>query len=260
MNLGDRIKMYEKLETSSRFIPMVPIYARIDGRSFSKFTKNMTKPFDRTLSQIMMQVTKYLVEETGACIGYTQSDEISLIFNQKTVESDIFFSGKKQKMISILAALTTAKFVELALKYYPEECSKRLPVFDCRVFQVPSKIEAVNCLNWRSEDAIRNSIQMAGRAVFSHSQLDRKNQNQILDMLVNEKQINWNDYPKFFKEGTFWQRQTYEKNVDGVPVIRSKVDEVITDIKFNSMSMSEKVDFIFGKEYVETIEKEKENT
>lgn len=246
MKLGDRIKMYEKMETSDRFMPMLPIYARIDGRSFSKFTKGMTKPYDRTLSKIMMEVTKYLVQETGACIGYTQSDEISLVFNQKTIESDVFFSGKKQKMVSVLAGLATAKFVELALKLYPEECAKRLPVFDCRVFQVPSKVEAVNCFVWRSQDAIRNSIQMAGRAVFSHSELDRKNQNQILDMLINEKGINWNDYPKFFKEGSFWQRQSYEKMVDGVPVIRSKVDEVLIGTKFESLSTKEKVKLIFG--------------
>lgn len=250
MKLGDRIKTYEKLETSDRFMPMLPIYARIDGRSFSKFTKGMTKPYDRTLSRIMMEVTKYLVEETGACIGYTQSDEISLVFLQKSMESDVFFSGKKQKMVSVLAGLATAKFVELALKFYPDECAKRLPVFDCRVFQVPSKVEAVNCFVWRSQDAVRNSIQMAGRAVFSHSELDRKNQNNILDMLINEKGINWNDYPKFFKEGTFWQRQNYEKIVEGVPVIRSKVDEVLSDVKFEDLSTDEKVKLIFGDDDV----------
>lgn len=256
MKLGDRIKTYEKLETSDRFMPMLPIYARIDGRSFSKFTKGMTKPYDQTLSHIMMEVTKYLVEETGACIGYTQSDEISLVFFQKSMESDVFFSGKKQKMVSVLAGLATAKFVELALKFYPVECAKRLPVFDCRVFQVPSKVEAVNCFIWRSQDAVRNSIQMAGRAVFSHSELDRKNQSNILDMLLNEKGINWNDYPKFFKEGTFWQRQNYEKIVEGVPVIRSKVDEVLEVIKFEDLSTDEKVKLIFGDEDV--IQKENE--
>lgn len=254
MNLGDRIKIYEKMETSDRFMPMLPIYARIDGRSFSKFTKGMTKPYDSTLSKIMMEVTKYLVQETGACIGYTQSDEISLVFNQKSIDSDVFFSGKKQKMVSVLAGLATAKFVELALTFYPKECEKRLPVFDCRVFQVPSKVEAVNCFVWRSQDAIRNSVQMAGRAVFSHSELDRKNQNQILDMLINEKGINWNDYPKFFKEGTFWQRQNYEKVVDGKPVIRSKVDEVLVGTKFEDLSTEDKVKLIFGEE--DAIQKE----
>ncbi|SOK58419.1 tRNAHis-5'-guanylyltransferase [Yersinia phage fHe-Yen9-04] len=247
MKLGDRIKLYEKMETSNKFMPGLPIYARIDGRSFSKFTNKMIKPYDQNLSRLMQEVTKYLVKETSACIGYTQSDEISLVFMQKSPESDIFFSGKKQKMVSVLAALATAKFIELALKFYPEECSNRLPVFDCRVFQVPNKSEAANCLIWRSQDAIRNSIQMAGRAVFSHKELDRKNQNDILDMLINEKGINWNDYPKFFKEGSFFQRVTYEKDgQNGEVVIRSKVDEIIPELKFENLSTEEKVKLIFG--------------
>ncbi|AQW88671.1 tRNA-His guanylyltransferase [Serratia phage BF] len=252
MKLGDRIKLYEKMETSNKFMPWLPIYARIDGRSFSKFTNGMIKPYDPILSRIMQEVTAYLVKETSACIGYTQSDEISLVFMQKSPESDVFFSGKKQKMVSVLAALATAKFIELALKFYPEECAKRLPVFDCRVFQVPNKSEAANCLIWRSQDAIRNSIQMAGRAVFSHKELDRKNQNDILDMLINEKGINWNEYPKFFKEGSFFQRVTYMKEVlDGEPVMRSKVDEVIVDTKFEDLNTEEKVKLIFGDEDVQ---------
>lgn len=252
MKLGDRIKMYEKMETADKFLPGVPIYARIDGRSFSKFTSGMIKPYDAVLSKIMQEVTAYLVKETSACIGYTQSDEISLVFMQKSFESDVFFSGKKQKMVSVLAALATAKFVELALKFYPVECAKRLPVFDCRVFQVPTKSEAVNCLMWRSQDAIRNSIQMAGRAVFSHKELDRKNQSDILDMLINDKQINWNEYPKYFKEGSFFKRVTYEKartdGEEGETVIRSKVSEVIEDTKFEDLDMAEKIELVFGKD------------
>lgn len=244
MELGDRIKMYEKLETSNRFLPMVPIYARIDGRSFSKFTRNMTKPYDVCMSTIMQEVTQYLVKETGAKIGYTQSDEISLVFLQDNSDSDVFFSGKKQKMISVLAGLATAKFVQLAIDLFPEECDKTLPVFDCRVFQVPSKVEAVNCFVWRSQDAIRNSIQMAGRAEFSHKELDHKSSKDILDMLINDKGINWNNYPKFFKEGSFWQRVKYEREPG---VIRSKIAEVIPDTKFEDLSTEDKVKLIFGE-------------
>lgn len=241
MTLGDRIKEYEKIETSQKFIPMLPIYARIDGRSFSKFTKSMKKPYDEELSRIMQEVTEYLVKETNACIGYTQSDEISLVWHQKSYESDVFFARKKQKMVSVLAGLATAKFVQLALTSYPEECSKRLPVFDCRVFQLPSKVEAVNALTWRNQDAIRNSIQMAGHAYFSHKELDRKNTSDILVMLEGEGVI-WGSYPKFFKEGTFFQRITYEKSPG---VIRSCVAEVIPNDTFESLTMDDKIELIF---------------
>lgn len=149
-------------------------------------------------------------------------------------------------MVSVLAALTTAKFIELALKEYPEECSNRLPVFDCRIFQVPSKIEAVNCFVWRNQDAVRNSISMAAYANFSHNALQGKSTNEKLDMLINEKGINWNEYPKFFKEGTFFKRVEYIKEYEGKPVIRHKIDEVIVDTKFEDLSMAEKDKLIFG--------------
>ena len=61
----------------------------------------------------------YLVEETGATTGYTQSDEISLCWKQESYKRDIFFAGKIQKMVPTLSALATAKFVELALRRFP---------------------------------------------------------------------------------------------------------------------------------------------
>lgn len=39
---------------------------------------NMKKQFDNRLIDLMVDSTSYLVRETNACCGYTQSDEISL--------------------------------------------------------------------------------------------------------------------------------------------------------------------------------------
>lgn len=41
---GDRMKTYESIETGRKFIPLLPVYARIDGRCFSKFTRDMDRP------------------------------------------------------------------------------------------------------------------------------------------------------------------------------------------------------------------------
>ena len=62
--LGDRMKTYEKLETSSKFIPGLPIYVRIDGRGFSKFTKQMTRPYDQRLSFLMQQQLNILLKNS----------------------------------------------------------------------------------------------------------------------------------------------------------------------------------------------------
>ncbi|UYE98573.1 putative tRNA-His guanylyltransferase [Xanthomonas phage XbC2] len=247
MNLGDRIKHYEKMETTDKFMPMLPIVARLDGRSFSKFTKSMVKPFDIDMTMIMQAVTKYLVEESGAEVGYTQSDEITLVFWQRDYESDVFFAGKKQKMVSVLASLATAMFVKLALQHFPEECSKRLPHFDCRVFQVPSRSEATNAVLWRVQDAVRNSISMAAHATFGHSKLQGKSTNNKLDMLL-EAGINWNDYPKAWKEGSFFKRQNYIKMHEGNEVIRSHVTEVLVNQKFEDLSTLDRMRVVFGDE------------
>ncbi len=241
-SFGDRLKMYEKMETDNYFIPLLPVYARIDGRCFSKFTKGMNRPYDEKMSWMMQETTKYLVEQTGALAGYTQSDEISLVWYSEDIKSEIFFCGKKQKMTSILAAIATAKFVQLALEYFPEKCAKTLPTFDARVFQLPNKIEAMNCFLWRVQDAVKNSITMAASSVYSHKELMNKNGSQKMDMLM-EKGINWNDYPKFFKEGSFFKRQNYMKG----DVMRTRIVETNLFDKFKDLSTEQRVDFIFSK-------------
>ena len=100
--LGDRIKSYEIAETGLKFINGLPIVVRLDGKSFHSFTKNMKKPYDQDMMDLMDDTTKYLLEESGAIIAYTQSDEISLILFPwlKNNEADLPFGGKKFKIIS----------------------------------------------------------------------------------------------------------------------------------------------------------------
>lgn len=204
MNLNDRMKMYEKFETGRRFLPKLPVVARLDGRSFHSFTRGLKRPFDERLSNLMVSVTKFLVEESNACIGYTQSDEISLVFYSDDVESQIYFDAKIFKMTSMLASVATAQFNRLLPEFIPEKTGQ-LPLFDCRVWSVPSKEEAANVLVWREQDATRNSISMAAQAYYSHKQLNGKNTDDMQEMLF-QKGVNWNDYPAFFKRGVYVQR------------------------------------------------------
>lgn len=73
-DFGDRMKLYEMAEAGRKFMPLLPVIARIDGRSFSKFTKGLERPYDIRLSKLMVATTKFLVQETNANCGYTQSD------------------------------------------------------------------------------------------------------------------------------------------------------------------------------------------
>ena len=208
--LGDRMKAYEAQETARRFLPMLPVYARIDGRSFSAFTRDMARPYDERMSRAMVETTKGLVERTHARIGYTQSDEISLVWLADIPEGSYFFDGKTMKMASVLAGLTTALFMRIIWDEFGPEYAYRLPHFDARVFQLPSRIEAANTFLWRELDATKNAISMAARSIYSHKALDHKNGAQMQEMLF-AKGINFNDYPAFFKRGTFVRRITKER-------------------------------------------------
>lgn len=68
-DLGDRMKLYEMAEAGRKCMPLLPIVARIDGRSFSRFTQGLERPFDRRLSGLMIETVKFLVRETGAACG-----------------------------------------------------------------------------------------------------------------------------------------------------------------------------------------------
>jgi tRNA(His) 5'-end guanylyltransferase len=48
---------------------------------------------------------------------------------------------------------------------------------------------------------------MAASSMFSHKQLMNKSGAEMQEMMFQEKSINFNDYPDWFKRGTFLQRR-----------------------------------------------------
>ena len=204
--LGDRMKEIEGMESDRRFLRQLPICARLDGKCFSSFTRNMRKPYDERFSKCMAWTTEFLVQETNARIGYTQSDEISLVFYEPDFKSQIFFDGRIQKMVSVLASMATLrfyKFLDVNLSGWANE----FPVFDCRVWQVPNKEEACNVLLFREIDATKNSIAGVAQMHYSHKELFGKGQADQHEML-HAKGVNWaTDFPVFFKRGVYFQRR-----------------------------------------------------
>lgn len=205
-DLGDRMKLYEGMEAGRRLMPLLPAMARIDGRAFHSFTKGMERPFDAVFSSCMVGTTAALVRDTGACMGYTQSDEITLAWHASTTQSQIWFDGRVAKMTSQLAAQATLIFYRLVLERMPQYAD-RLPTFDARVWNVPNRAEGANVFLWREWDATKNSVSMAASAYYSHKALLGKNSPQKHDML-HAKGVNWNDYPPLLKRGAYVQRRT----------------------------------------------------
>lgn len=178
----------------------------------------------------MNATMKYLCENIQGCkIGYTQSDEITLLLTDyDTLTTDAWFGYGVQKMCSVVASMATLAFN----KYLPQEiesyqikwrfgltpqcvrtqeehkkyvdalikAANKGAMFDARCFNIP-KEEVTNCFIWRQQDATRNAIQMLGQCHFSEKELHKKSCNKIQDMLMTQKGINFNDMPTEFKRG-----------------------------------------------------------
>jgi tRNA(His) guanylyltransferase len=202
---GDRMKAYERRESGRRVLPLLPVLLRIDGRGFSRFCQGLERPYDPRLASLMVDTTRYLVQESGALCGYTQSDEISLLLYSEDRKTQIFFDGKIQKINSVLCSMTSAYFNHHKRVSMPDK-AETLAVFDSRLWSVPTRDEAADSFLWRERDATKNSISMAARTFYSHDELLGKSANELQEMLF-QKGVNWNDYPPGFKRGTFVQRQ-----------------------------------------------------
>jgi len=212
-DLGTRMKDYESHETSRRSMKRLPICVRVDGRAFHTFTRGLARPFDEGFSKAMVETCKFLVEQTHAKIGYTQSDEITLVFWDGSHTAEPLFGGKFFKLTSVIASLTTGKFMSLIPEHMPSKVGK-IPSFDARIFQVPDLSEAANLILWRWIDARKNSISMAAQAHFTPKQLHGLDAKARLNMLKEKKGIVWADeFPDHLKWGTFVQRKSVERDL-----------------------------------------------
>lgn len=230
-DLAERMKGYEK---RNRYYLQrrIPVILRLDMRAGHSFTKGFERPFDEVFIKAIQETAKYLCENVQNCkLSYQQSDEITLLLvDYEKINTDCFFEYRVDKLCSIAASMATMKFNQVfkELSYRESEnleviCRKnpylenrdcltkisnvhtnsadKGAMFDCRCFNIP-KEEVTNSIYWRQLDATRNSIQMVGQASFSHKELQNKSCNDIQDMLMTQKGINWNDLPLYQKRGS----------------------------------------------------------
>lgn len=236
-----RCKALEAVATDPRATRGMPLLVRLDGRAFHTYTRGMRRPYDERLSRCMIETTKALVKDSQARVGYTQSDEITLLFwaDPAFPSSEFPFDGRFQKLTSVLAGLASAQFALLAYDALPEKRGQ-VPHFDARAWSVPTTELAVEAVAWRVADARKNSIAMAAQSVYSHKQLLNKGSDEQLRML-REAGIDWPLYPDFFRVGSFIRRVNVQVQIDdeerlripekhrpdsGTMVMRSRMMEV----------------------------------
>ncbi len=217
--LGDRMKDYESI--SKTRLPRRSWWViRLDGKAFHTWTKGREKPFDIGLNAVMDLTMGALAEQIeGAVFGYTQSDEISILVKPGGRDTQPWFDGQVQKIVSVSASIATGTF---NLKWEPVSHApmgydRGLAYFDARVFALPSAGEVSNYLKWRQQDCTRNSVSMAAQAHFSHKELQGLKRDAMIVKLDEEKGVFWYDYPDRFKFGA----QTWRETVDHGTYVRS---------------------------------------
>lgn len=239
-NLTSTIKQYEKAY-ENRIEYEKYLLVRIDGHKFSKFTKKFNKPYDYLLSVAMENTTKDLVDKFGASLGFTQSDEITLVFPPSFIEKDgeiinnQIFGGRTQKMASLISAYTSTRFnywleTEFKFNVYSkiEFCEEKsnteynamvmrnfgTAYFDARVFGVPTKEDAFLTVMWRYLDTIKNSKSMFAQAYCSHKSLLNKSGNEQIALCLSQTGNDWYTVDKRYRFGIFVKKEKYLKPVD----------------------------------------------
>ena len=191
-------------------IPEMYIVVRLDGRSFTKLTKNICNfevPFDAKFRDYMVETTTHLMDCGFRVIyGYTESDEISLLWHR----DDNAFGRKSRKIISVLAGEASAKFSLLL---------GNVACFDARISELPNIDLVVDYFRWRNEDAHRNALNS-----YCYWLLRKKGENvedatnYLSGMSVSDKNellflnsINFNEIPNWQKRGVGLYWQNYDK-------------------------------------------------
>lgn len=193
------MRVYE--ESMDQYIlPDMYIVVRLDGRSFTRLTKEVCHfeaPFDVKFRDLMIHTVKSIMECGFRIIyGYTESDEISLLFHPE----DNTFGRKVRKINTTLAGEASAAF-SLALG--------QVATFDCRVVPLPSKERVADYFIWRQEDSHRNSL---NAHCYWALRKEGKNLNEATEALEGQdvafknellfqRGINYNDLPSWQKRG-----------------------------------------------------------
>ena len=107
--LDSKMRVYEE-SLDQALLPELYMVARLDGNRFTRLTKEVCKfeaPFDIRFRDMMIETVKALMNYGFRVIyGYTESDEISLLFHP----DEDTFGRKVRKYNSLLAGVASTTF------------------------------------------------------------------------------------------------------------------------------------------------------
>lgn len=239
--LGDVCKKFETVETEQYFDKNKFLIARLDGRSFSSYTKNMNKSFDLKLISLMMELSESLMKEFNCDVIYHQSDEITMIWfsSQKLI-----FEGKKHKLLSVIPAYASSLFSTLIPDFFgiPHNLGDQVPCFDCRIFQVDTVDDIVDQLYWRVKDCKKNSISQIANHLYNHKNLHKKTTKMKIEMIKEKTGIDVRDlYHSLELYGNvLFKQRVHRQKVQSGNVIKY-IRKVVCNFQFETEPFREDV-------------------
>jgi tRNA(His) 5'-end guanylyltransferase len=180
---------------------------RVDGRSFSRFTEQrFDKPFDPRFSALMTGTAQALLTELGGRYAYTESDEISIVFDP----SFDLFGREVEKLVSISASIASATFTH---------AGGEPAYFDSRIWMGAGVGDVVDYLSWRQADAARCALngwcywtlRKEGRSVRQATTALKGTTVAAKNELLYARGINFNEVPAWQRRGIGLWWQTHAK-------------------------------------------------
>lgn len=229
VSLKNRISGYEEA-SNYKLLARLPIILTINGRSFSKITSLLEKPFFTPFTQCMYStLVKLLHEIDGAIFGYSFNDEIVIVLrNDQQLETDPWYDNEIQKIVSVVSSLATLQFNNVANSIDLNLIGE--PVFLVNAFVVPNVVEAINVMVSKQQQAFQTSVQQA----CFYELIKKYNKNDIKDMLMDlshdekinllkqECNIDFNEYSTAFKRGVACYRAATMVEYNGSEMIKQK--------------------------------------
>lgn len=237
---GNRMKEYERT-WDFKLTNRLPVIIRLDGNSFSKFTKKMNfeKPIDERFVDAMAETTKAVLEFcSGSQFGYFQSDEITIFLrNDLELNTDSFLANRIQKICSLVSSVASVSFCNyLNENKQTGQIKNVYAVFDCRVFVVP-ETEVNNVFLWRQMDAFRNYVnsfaywKLKDKYGTKEVQklLFKKKTNEVQEIIYKELGVNINDMPVKYRRGIGMIKKEKEVLIDNI--VKPEILEKFPDKK-----------------------------
>lgn len=205
---------YDHYESVADFqlLNRLPVIIKVSGRSFSRLTRNLDRPFDKRLINVFKNTLLHTIQSIDdAVFGFQYSDELVFVLrNDRSFEYQPYHQNKIQEILGIIASTVTVNFFKnLILEDELNELDGDA-IFRSKVFTLPSINETVNFLIYKQQLCMGNAIFRAAQAEITNLYgksatfkiLNGKKLGEKLDILQDKCQIDYEShYPAAYRNG-----------------------------------------------------------